>query len=178
MSHYIIQRTTTRKQKQYPRYSKPLQLCVTDPSGTFITHTWLLFPVINNCVCVSLVHHRPVDYRFNVRWGVWVSVLCVLAFVPLWIAQMIMGLVLCVNHCVLLLIISGTPRSFVLVFYPVFCIVFVWSSSPCLYTAHCNLGVIKKNSHIPAPVSQIIHTNVTLCYLSWRQMTWMIVLAC
>ena len=36
--------------------------------------------------------------------------------------------------------IKGTPRSFVLGFYPVLSYVFVWSLSLCLYTARRNLG--------------------------------------
>ena len=78
----------------------------------------------------------------------------VLASVPL----MITGLVPCVNHCVRVLFIP--PRSFVLGFYPVFCIVFVWSSSRAV--ARRNLGTIKKKRlRIPASVFRIIHINVT-----------------
>jgi hypothetical protein len=83
-------------------------------------------------------------------------VLCVLALVPLWIAQMITGLVPCVNHCVLVLFIQGT-HLFCLGFYPVFCYMVVWSSY--LYTARCNLGLIKKT--IPVPVSRNIYASVT-----------------
>ncbi|XP_070977770.1 peroxisome proliferator-activated receptor gamma coactivator 1-alpha-like isoform X6 [Oncorhynchus clarkii lewisi] len=70
---------------------------------------------------------------------------------------MITGLVPCDNHCALVLFIRGTTRSFVLGFYPVFCYVFVWSSSPCLYTARRNLGLIK----IRIRISESLHTNVT-----------------
>ena len=72
--------------------------------------------------------------------------LCVLAFVPLWIAQMITRLVPCANHCARVLFIRGT----LLGFNPVFCIVFVWSLSLCFYTARRNLGGIKNITHSSA----------------------------
>ena len=104
------------------------QLIITDPSGTFIMHTCPLFPLISTCISVPFGFHWAVVYCYNVRWCVGVPVLCVLAFVPLWIVQMITGLIPCVNHCARVLFIRGTPRSFVLGFYPVFCYVFVWTS--------------------------------------------------
>jgi hypothetical protein len=73
-------------------------------------------------------------------------VLCVLAFVQLWIALMITGLVLCDNHCAPVLFIRGTPHSFVWVSTLCVIHVFVWSLSPRLYMARCNLGEIKKNN--------------------------------
>ena len=64
------------------------------PLELFFTHTWPLIPVISNCISLPLVYQCPVDYCYNVRWFVWVPVLCVLGFVPLWIAQMISSCVL------------------------------------------------------------------------------------
>jgi hypothetical protein len=78
---------------------------------------------------MSFVYHGAVNYCHNVRWCVWVPVLCVWAFVPLWIAQMITGLVPCDNHCALVLSIQGAPCSFVWVSTLCFCYLFVWSSS-------------------------------------------------
>ena len=59
------------------------------------------------------------------------------AFVPLWIVQMITGLVPCDNHCALVLFIRGTPRAFVWVstLFFITCLL--------LYTARRNLGKIK-----------------------------------
>jgi hypothetical protein len=77
------------------------------------------------------------------------------AIMPLWIAQMITGLVPCDNHCALVLFILGTPWSFVWVSTLCFCYAFVWSSSPCIFTALRNLVLIKKLLRIPASVSRI-----------------------
>jgi hypothetical protein len=118
---------------------------VTDPSGTFIIHICPLFPMISTCLSVPFGLHWII---VTTSVGV-CTVLCVLAFVSLWIAQMITGLVLCVNHCARVLFTQGTPRSFVLGFYLVFCYVFVWSSPLCLYTARRNLGLIKPLLSIP-----------------------------
>jgi hypothetical protein len=112
----------------------PLELC---------SH---LAPIPADCIWlyVPFGFHWAVDYWYNVRWFVWVSVLCVLDFVPLWIAQMITGLVLYVNHCALVLFIWCTPRSFVWVSTLCVIYMFVWCSSPRPCTARLNLGVIKK----------------------------------
>ena len=98
-----------------------------------------LFPLISICIYVPFGFHGLVDYCYYVCCCVWVTVLCVWGFVPLWIAQMITGLVLWVNHCTR----QGTPHSFVWVSTLCFYYVFVWSSSPCPYTALGNLGLIK-----------------------------------
>jgi hypothetical protein len=102
-----------------------------------------------------------------VTMSIGVPVLCVLAFVPLWIAQMFTGLVPCVNHCARVLFIRGTPHTFVLGFYPVFCYVFVWSLSRS-FTQHAVIWVCIKNLlRIPAPVSQIMYASVTVCSVVW-----------
>jgi hypothetical protein len=98
--------------------------------------------------------------------GVWVPVLCVLAFVPLWIAQMITGLVPCVNHCARVLFIQGSPRSFVWVLNLCICYVFVWSSSPCLYTK------FKKLLRIPASVSQSFMPTWQLIEMLHNMSSW------
>ena len=114
------------------------------PPGTFITHNCPLYPLISTCISVPFGSHWAVDYCYNVHWCVWVPVLCVLAFMPLWIAQMITGRIQCVNHCVRVSFIRGTPLSFVWVSTLCFYSVFVWSSSPCLYMVRHNLGLNKK----------------------------------
>jgi hypothetical protein len=85
------------------------------------------------------------------------------AFVSLWIAQMITVLVpsrvliimrMCYLFEVLLPLLLGVHN-------PVLCIVFIWSSCPCLYTARRNLGAVKKTITHSCVCLQIIHTNVT-----------------
>ena len=62
--------------------------------------------------------------------------LCVLTFVPLWIAQMITGLTPCVNNCALVLFIRGTPRSFVLGFLPCVLLRVLFGLRPLAFTRH------------------------------------------
>ena len=100
---------------------------VTDPSRNVITHTCPLFPLVSICIYVPFGFHWGVDYCYNVRWCVWVPVLCVLAFVPKWIEQVITGPVPCVNQCPRVLFIQGTPHTF------------VWGSTTCLVT--CLFGI-------------------------------------
>ena len=94
------------------------------------------------------------------------AVCCVFcAFVALWMEQMTTGLVPCVNHHARVLFIQGTPRSFVWVSTLCLCYVFVWSSSPCLYTARRNLGLNKKNYYAFLRLSpESIYTNVTCIF--------------
>ena len=56
----------------------------------------------------------------------------VLAFVPLWIAQMIMGLIPCNNHCEFVYLFEVLLALLFWVSTLCFCYVFAWSSSPCL----------------------------------------------
>ena len=64
-------------------------------------HCAHLVPIPSDCICiyVPFVHHGAVDYCYI---GACEYLFCVFwAFVPLWIVQMITGLVPCDNHCAL-----------------------------------------------------------------------------
>jgi hypothetical protein len=115
------------------------RVLVTDPSRTVITHIWSLFPLISNCISVPSVHHCPVDYCSNVRWSCEYLCCVVLAFVPCVLRRWLRVSPRVVSSCVCVFI-RGNPHSVVWVSTLCFVYMFVWSSSPCLYMARCNVG--------------------------------------
>jgi hypothetical protein len=127
-------------------------------------HCTHLAPIPTDCICVYVpfVHHGAVGYCSNVRWCC-EDLCCVFwAYRPLWIAQMITGLVPCVNHSACVFFIQGIPRSFVWVSTLCFMYMLVWSSSPCLYTPRRNLGYNFKKYYAFLRLSpESLHTNVT-----------------
>jgi hypothetical protein len=120
---------------------------VTDPSGTFITHTCPLLPPISTCTSVPFGFHWAVDYCSNGRWSC-EYLCCVLAFVPRILCRWLPVSSLVVSLCACV-IYSRYSSLFCLGFNPVFFYMFVWSSSLCLYTARCNLGkeILKTITH-------------------------------
>ena len=85
---------------------------VTDPSGTFITPTCPLFPLISICIYVSFGFHGYVDYCSHVRW--WCEDLTVGAAVMPFYILCIMGIVPCRSTRFILSLLFG--------YSPVFCI--------------------------------------------------------
>jgi hypothetical protein len=82
-------------------------------------------------------------------------VLCVLAFVALWIAQMITGLVPCVNHCELVLFIRGTTRSFVWV--STLCLVLcLFGLRPRAFARHAIIWVSRPDHREPSGFSMVL----------------------
>ena len=94
--------------------------------------------LISNCISVPFVHHCPVVYCSNVRWSCEYLCCVVLDFVPRILCRWLR-----VSSRVIIIVwlclYSRYSSLFCLGLNPVFCIVFVWSPSPCLYMARCNL---------------------------------------
>ena len=128
-----------------------------DPSGTFITHICPLFPLISICIYVPFGFHWGSNI-VTMSVGACEYLCCAFwAFVPLWIEQMITGLVPCVNHCarvylfeVLLALLFG--------FQP--CVLYTCLFGLRALTRHTVIWGLIKLLRIPAPVSRIIVTNV------------------
>ena len=66
-----------------------------------------------------------------------------------------------------------SPRSCVRVSSRCFIYVFVWSSSPCLYMARCNLGVLKNPITHSWACPPVLYTNVTHGVNPYHRYTWL-----
>jgi hypothetical protein len=149
------------------------------PPGTFITHTCPLFPLISICICVPLVS-MVLSIIVTMSVGACEYLCCVFwAFMLSWLQ---------VSSRVIIIARVGYLFEIVLAllsFYPVFCYLFFWSSSPCLYTARHNLCLIKTSIMLFLCMSpESLHTNVTHgllcsvgvgdkdCSVVWGLLTW------
>ena len=128
-------------------------------SGTFITHTCPLFPLISTCISVPFGFHWALHICYNVHWCVWVPVLCILGF---------RALVDCADDCrsrVLIIVcmcyIFEVLLALLFGFQPCVFVTCLFGLRPRAFTRQAIIWVqFKALLRIPASVSRIIHASM------------------